>query len=818
MTSKRAAPRQPRRTVAHPAVLVAVTALAAVAGDCSPRPSGGVAERTAAGASRSLLEALDRGELVVRGGPSAAASRGTMLVREGFDGVAAPMGFASRVGLTATARGDPGDPLRGAVVTTDPSDGASVVGVSHAARGLLRDVALGAKEAARVRARVRRAGEGEGGVAGLFLETLDRFVGARPEEAARNRKLRLALLQRRGARFDLPLAPGVGWQELELIVLPQRHRAGLRVMVVADEGGLFVDELEVEALDPRQAALDASCDRGSVGASPWRRRVRLGDELYDSLVLKAGERASLELVVPPTRPRLDLAVGGLVRAGAPPPTLIVRADGRELARLSPPPPGGEADGGFAPATVSLERLAGRRVQVELEAVGEEGDVLLAGDPRLLSTPDTRGPPSLLLISIDTLRADRVGCYGGSPSLTPNLDRLAREGTRCARVVAASTWTLPSHAALFTGQFPEVHGVVGLKHRLDERRSPTLAVELAAAGYATAAFTGGGVMDPAFGFGAGFSSYSTRDPGRGAPTDAAGDPLAPALDWLSGHRDQPFFLFVHTYRVHNYKPGRAWVERVAPGRADELLSIESNALVGRIRHGDAEAAARMRVLYDANVAQADAEVVGRLLDRLAALKLEPTTLVCVLSDHGEEFLEHGGALHGDAIWRELDHVPWILRGPGVPAGRVIEEPVSHVDVLPTLLARLGITAPPTAQGVDVLTSELSGRPLFVQLESRRTGRWDALVAPPWKLVRRRGNARVAAAEELRLFCVEDDPDERHDLADADASRRTELARRLDFELAAQRDFAGALDSTGTSDATPDAALLEELRKLGYGGDE
>jgi arylsulfatase A-like enzyme len=808
---------------ARHAVVLLLAALVALAPRCASGPPR--ATRGAVGGI-SLLAAVSRGEAHF---DDSASGDGAVVapipaVTMEFDGEEIPPEVTSGASLLAAGRGEKPPPAIGPAIgivpTRDPRDDAPALGVTAAAAGLVRDFSLAASASARVRARVRRAQDPDPSSsvgAALQINLLDRYVGSGPGVSARNHKLNVRPLIRDGAVLEAPLQPGCEWQELELVVKPFPGREGLRVLLFADEGGLLVDRLVVEPIEPWRAPLEAALDPDGVAPSPRRKCVRLGQEVEDSLVLAAGARATFAVEVPRARPRLELDVGAIADPARSPtlPGLIVRAAGRELGRLAPPARG------FAPATLALDGVAGREIELELEAVGGPASFLFVGDPRVLGAPESPPPPSLVLVSIDTLRADRVGCYGRSPrspSFTPNLDRLAAQGTRCARVVAASTWTLPSHAALFTGQFPELHGAVDLAHRLDARRSPPLALELADAGYATAAFTGGGVMDSAFGFGAGFGGYSTRDPGfppnEGQDPSDGRDPLAPALDWLERRADQPFFLFLHTYLVHNYSPRREFVEQVAPGRADELLATPAAELVARLRQGDAAAAAVMRVLYDASVAQIDATLIGPLLAKLAALGLDERTLVVVLSDHGEEFLEHGGALHGDSTWRELHDVPWILRGPGVPAGRVVEEPVSHVDVLPTLLARLGRKAPPTALGVDVLERELSGRPLLIQLQSRRTGKWNVLYGAPWELVLRGEGGASDEGAKLQLFRVDEDRDERRDLAGTETARRAELARRLDHELAALRELARALDVSRSSDPALDPELIEKLRELGY----
>jgi arylsulfatase A-like enzyme len=799
-----AEPRRAGGTATTPAA-AATTPTAAPAAACAVDAAS---DPAAKGQGMSLLAALADGRLAVEGGDDAAAAEGVSLLVDDFEVPTGesklPPQYLSGAGLLALERGDASDPQRGLAAVRDPSVG-TVAAIDPAAAALVRDVRADGAAAIRVRIRARRAGAGAPGRAGLSLETLDRFVDDRPPQVARNRKLALPPIKRADTVRESLLQPGDDWQELEIVASPRADRAGLRVAIHADACGLLVDRLEITKLSGAARLLSGPRDPDDPATQAAARRVRLGDDVIDCLVLRGRARASVDVDVPALRPRLELSVAGL--GDGRPPRCSIRADGKRLDAI-------DGAGRLTPITLPLDEFAGRRVKLELVASGAPGDAILLGDPRILGASATPPGQSLLLISIDTLRADRVGCYGDPAtsnthaSLTPRIDELARGGTRFARATAASTWTLPSHGALFTGQFPAVHGAVDLFHRVDARRSPTLALELQRAGFQTAAFTGGVVVDPAFGFGAGFARYSVRDPG--VATTSGIDPLEPALGWLARRADQRFFLFVHTYRAHDYKPSREALERVAPGRADELLATSRNELIEKTKRGDAEAAAKLRLLYDATVAQADTEVVGRLLDELAKLGLSERALVCVLSDHGEEFLEHGGALHGEAITAELDRVPWIVRGPGIQSGRVVDSPVSHVDVMPTLLGRLGLDAPPTSQGIDVLRGEPeSDRALLVQLE-RPAATWDALVGDAWKLVRR----RTKDATEQRLFRLDVDPKETEDVAAAQPQVVERLARRLDHELAGLAAFARALDAARAGESTIDPKLLEDLKRLGY----
>ncbi len=255
--------------------------------------------------------------------------------------------------------------------------------------------------------------------------------------------------------------------------------------------------------------------------------------------------------------------------------------------------------------------------------------------------------------------------------------------------------------------------------------------LAQAGYATAAFTGGGFMDPAFGLADGFALHSVRDPGRTmlAGRELPGDPMEPVIEWLDAHRELPFFLFVQTYVVHDYAPDAAALaqeESVAPWQAKDAA-----ALVVRLGAGEVELAPVLRRFYRAALRQADARVVGRLLERLAELQLDDSTVVALVSDHGDEWLEHDGLFHGSELWSELVRVPFLVRGPGFERGAVRDDVASHVDVATTLLPALGVAPPAAMRGRDLLAESCEPRPQLATQEPERLAqmvRWlDAALA-------------------------------------------------------------------------------------------
>lgn len=362
------------------------------------------------------------------------------------------------------------------------------------------------------------------------------------------------------------------------------------------------------------------------------------------------------------------------------------------------------------------------------------------------------PPNVLLVTLDTTRADAIGAYGASPSVTPNLDDLAARGLVFEEAVATVPLTLPAHTSILSGRYPDDHGVRdNLGYRVPGDVA-LLAEAFDAAGYDTGAFVGAVVLDATFGLDRGFDVY---EDGFDLTTTAA-DPLVVgqwpadvvrgrAAAWLEG-RDGPWFLWMHLYDPH--RPHTA-PEPFASAVADP---------------------------YAAEVAFADHEV-GALLARVDLDR----TVVAVIADHGEGNGDHGELTHGQQAWRSTLRVPFVLAGPGVPVGRR-SEVVSGVDVAPTLLAAAGLPALPDAVGVDV-RGPLPERRVYAETLYPRLqlGLHDLRVLQDdrWRLV------EGARAE---LYAWRDDPGETSDRAgqhgDVVAALRSELTQRQDRDAAAE----------------------------------
>jgi arylsulfatase A-like enzyme/Flp pilus assembly protein TadD len=398
-----------------------------------------------------------------------------------------------------------------------------------------------------------------------------------------------------------------------------------------------------------------------------------------------------------------------------------------------------------------------------------------------SPPSPR--PNVLLVTIDTLRADRLGCYGAANAATSTLDGLAARGIRFQTAIAHTPLTAPSHASILSGRTPPRHGVRDNGGFALPEDIPTLAESFLRAGYRTAGFVSGFPLDRRFGFARGFELYDDRlphgdDPRRAAYVERIADgTTAAALRWLDGLRaSDPWFLWVHYFDPHApYEPPKEMAERV-PGRP-----------------------------YDGEVAFVDAQL-GALLRRVEHSGGAAGTIVLVTADHGESLGEHGEETHGVFVYDATLRVPFILAGPALAGGRVAATVARGIDVAPTLLDLAGLPTPdgvegrslrPAAEGREMADEPAYAESLFAALHlgwaplhAWRTERWKLVEAP-----------------RPELYDLEADSGESKDLAATRPEVVESLRRPLQTALAAARPMARpAVD--------PESA--EKLRSLGYLG--
>ena len=418
---------------------------------------------------------------------------------------------------------------------------------------------------------------------------------------------------------------------------------------------------------------------------------------------------------------------------------------------------------------------------------------------------SRGPappperPHVLLISLDTLRADRVGSYGHGRETTPFLDRLAAEGTRFESAFVNTHGTPPSHATLFTSLYQLSHGVsvetegAPVDHHLPEAL-PILPQVLKDAGWQTVAVTGGGFMSKEFGWHRGFDAFAEEEIEDGA------ERLVRQIESRLGD-GQPIFAFFHTYEVHSpYDPPPPY-----PGFFGEL-EIEVDASSGALKAlspqnppSEAQRKALLR-LYDAGIRYTD-DVLAGLFERLDGLGFLEHALIVITSDHGEEFGEHGRFLHPATLYDELVAVPLILKGPDVPTGRVDQRLVSLIDIAPTIYGYVGVRAPRLTSGIDLLAQASPGRPqVFMQYGDMLHGvRTDRL-----KLIENRRTGQV------QFFDLALDPDEQRNLARRRPLMTEELAKRLDE----WRQTTPKLKTLRRDSGQISSEKMDELRALGY----
>jgi len=399
---------------------------------------------------------------------------------------------------------------------------------------------------------------------------------------------------------------------------------------------------------------------------------------------------------------------------------------------------------------------------------------------------TAGPrPNLLLITLDTTRADRIGCYGDGRAATPNLDRLARQGVRCRLAYTPAPLTLPAHTTLLTGLEPQGHQVRNNGTYALRPEATTLAEVLRRAGYSTAAMIAAFVLERKFGLDQGFDLYDDgldKPPGKTTfRSEIRGDRvLEKFLRWLDGAPPPPFFCWVHLYDPHApYDPPAPYSERFA---------------------GDP---------YRGEIAFSD-EIVGRLLNELERRGLAQDTLVVAAGDHGEGFSEHGESGHGIFCYEESLRVPLIFHGPRIlRGGRVLQGPVGLVDVMPTLLELFDLDAVAGMQGRSFAAGLRGGKngaassPLYFEsLYGMEEMGW----APLSGILS--GRLKYISLPRPELYDLEADPNEKDNVYLKRNAQAKALARELDDILARTvRNEEAARPQQSRSDQ-------ERLRALGY----
>lgn len=593
--------------------------------------------------------------------------------------------------------------------------------------------------------------------------------------------------------------------------------------------------------------------------------IRAGDEPARAMFAHASSAVVFHAVTIPAWGRLRFSIGideaGWAHGGdgAAFGVSVRTSQGEDLVfsrRLSPQTV--QADRGWTHAEVDLQRFGAQQVDIIFQTdreANEDYDWCWWANPVLAqcsacgpseagghlqeTSAGTAGLPSLVaLISIDTLRADALSCYGNERVATPNLDALARDGVRFAHAIAQDSWTIPSHASLLTSLYPVASGARA--DRMLPARAVTLAEVLRAQQFATVGIVNHEYLSDKRGFNHGFDEFHQPFLEKGASTT-----ITMALDAIRRRKHTPLFLFLHLFDVHGPYPSP---------RADlPLSSVDGDMRLIRLTHlhdylhpERYRSVAAMQAAYESGVPPVDAEL-GRLFSELKRLGLYGDALLVVVADHGEGFFEHGVHIgHGLFAYDTDVAVPMIFKFPrGLGAGTVVQSIASLVDVLPTILNALGFPALPTAQGESLLPriteqanesagdDGLGGTVAYGYTSNTgytafvRTARWK-YIEPPRSDVEEVISLHLKAAPEAiaelrgriptgaQLYDLQADPGEHRNVVEeypaivntlrtmAMAQRQRDEEHRVRFHLgAAQRKV------------TPSDAEREQLRRLGYG---
>jgi arylsulfatase A-like enzyme len=500
----------------------------------------------------------------------------------------------------------------------------------------------------------------------------------------------------------------------------------------------------------------------------------------------------------------------------------VRVDGREVWRRTLEPARERAHRRWFDERVPLPPAAGREATLELVAAGTPGagragwsGVRLVRTVTAARQPAGPERPSVLVLLVDTLRADALGCHGAAPSPSPTLDRLAAEGRLFTQAVAQAPWTLPSVASILTGLHPRSHGALGrfapgrddvLEAAFLADRFETLAEAAARAGVSTLAISANPLLSRGTNLAQGFETFVEHG------WDRRRHDWVPAaelnrrfLAWARANADRRFLAWLHYMEPHDPYTPPAGAPPALDGLRPAVARGEIHRLARKVNRGQAPPLtaaelAHLRALYDGEIRRWD-DALADLLAGLERTGLRDSTIVVVTADHGEGFQEHGRLTHGSHLYDELLRVPLVLAGPGIAPGRD-DGLAQGIDLYPTLARRLGVTVPAGLPGRDLFAPGASDTAFsetsigiardgaLVELVSLRSRRWKLVHAP----------ARGA----WELYDLARDPGEQTDRFGA-APEGDALAGTL----------AAWTRRAPTARVAPaDPALGERLRALGY----
>jgi len=472
------------------------------------------------------------------------------------------------------------------------------------------------------------------------------------------------------------------------------------------------------------------------------------------------------------------------------------------------------------------RLTGRALEGDGLAVALNGH-----EKQSRGRPGGPERPYVLLIGIETLRADHVGCMGYSKNTTPTLNTVAKEGVVFSKAMATASWTMPAVMSVLTSLYPEVHGTSNYDRKLPED-VVTLTKVLRENGYKTVAFVSNPTLDGRHGFCQGFELYDDFSvwldfvglgkhvlghdtaPNPDVHQTLTSDPLTrAALGWLERHYQEPFFMFVFYFDPHyDYIPPPPFDTMFDPnydGSVDGRGIVEEPRRSNRPPQRDLD---HIVALYDGEIRYTDT-YISKLLDAFAKFGILDQTFVVIFGDHGDEFYEHGRTGHAHSLYNELIHIPLILRWPSrIPEGKHIGALTSQVDIMPTVLDYLGIKHQRPMQGTS-LRGLIEGRVCGVHEFVFAGGSADrcAVIGNRSKMILNPG------AGGREFYDILNDPGEQNSVAEAISSSPlvASFERQLEQWSSENRELAAQFSRGSDSNRIQlDERRLRQLKALGY----
>ena len=482
-----------------------------------------------------------------------------------------------------------------------------------------------------------------------------------------------------------------------------------------------------------------------------------------------------------------------------------------------------------------------------------GILVATAQPRADPTGDSvpTKQRNVVFYLVDTCRADRLSAYGHHRKTSKFLEKLAAMGARFDHCFSQSPWTKPSMAAILTSCYPTVTGMHRFFDQLDGA-FVTLPEALRDAGWHTAGYSTNPVMGRMSNYEQGFVEFTEATkliPGGDAIGHSTGSAKAlneKVIPWLRKNERRPFFLYVHSIDPHEeYKPAPEHLNRFTSSARESEYQRQRREIreknpekVGSICTQEHFDRAKVKVgpfietaiaLYDADLCANDEEI-EKLFEALRRQKLLDDLVFVVTSDHGEEFMEHGGTSHAYTLWNELLHVPLFIVAPGlVPPGLVVKEPVQSIDLYPTLLDLLGVGAPEGLQGRSFAPlcrgDAGDGWPVFAEVHEMpggerffpEQGHMLSVIEGPWKYILNLKSSLNRPRPRHELYRIDRDFGESENLADAEP-RRVERLEALVLEWwarnSARRRDVDVKSLTEEDLAHSDPETLERLRRLGY----